>query len=182
MDLECLWGSFKPFGKVRDVYLSFNKVSRRSKFAFVRFESLEEATNMAKTTNGMHIYSWPISTKVASQDWKNRRTRKDKQSFSFQEDNRQFRPEEGGYRAEHMREEPGAKRSFAEAVRGSQRAGFGHEDEEREKMKSMHWDFSQNDKDWLKKCAIGILKGFKEVSRVNDRLESFGCKFFCVSW
>ncbi|KAK0595540.1 hypothetical protein LWI29_007665 [Acer saccharum] len=70
--------------------------------------------------------------------------------------------EEGGYRADHIREELGVKRSFAEAVRGSQRAGFGQEDEEREKMKSMQWDFRQKDQDWLKKCAIGILKGFKE--------------------
>lgn len=47
-------------------------------------------------------------------------------------------------------------------------------------MKSIHWDFSQKDQDWLKNCAIGILKGFKEVSRVNDHLESFGCKFFSM--
>ncbi|KAK0601335.1 hypothetical protein LWI29_023255 [Acer saccharum] len=78
VDLECLWGLFKPFGKVRDVYLLTEKASRRSKFAFVRFESLEEATKVAKTTNRIHVYSWPISTKVASQDWKNMKERKEK--------------------------------------------------------------------------------------------------------
>ncbi|KAK0607747.1 hypothetical protein LWI29_019875 [Acer saccharum] len=55
----------------------------------------------------------------------------------------------------------------------------GHEigEVEKENIKSMFWDYSLNDQVWLKKCAIGILKGFKDVSRVNHRLESLGCMF-----
>ena len=35
VEQRCLWDVFKPFGKVRDVFLSMEKSSRRSKFAFV---------------------------------------------------------------------------------------------------------------------------------------------------
>ena len=66
VDYECLWGLFKPFGKVRDIYLSAGKINRSSKFAFVRFDTAEEAVKVAEITNGMHVYSWPIMTKVAT--------------------------------------------------------------------------------------------------------------------
>ncbi|KAK3219558.1 hypothetical protein Dsin_013528 [Dipteronia sinensis] len=53
-DLVCLWGVFKAFGKVRDVLLSPKTSSRRSRFAFIRFKTLEEAARIAKTVNGMN--------------------------------------------------------------------------------------------------------------------------------
>ena len=53
----------------------------------------------------------------------------------------------------------------------------------------MSWDFNQNDQGWLNKCAIGVLKEFVELSRVNNRLDALGKIFSstyvgdkCVLW
>ncbi|KAK3221127.1 hypothetical protein Dsin_015097 [Dipteronia sinensis] len=72
-DLPCLWGVFKCFGRVRDIYLPAANRSRRSGYAFVRFATLEEAQRVTEMTNGMHIYGWPIKVSVAQYGWKNRR-------------------------------------------------------------------------------------------------------------
>ncbi|KAI9182831.1 hypothetical protein LWI28_029263 [Acer negundo] len=56
VDSAELWGIFKPFGKVRDVYLSEKKNPRNSCFAFIQFESLEEAETVARRVNGIHVY------------------------------------------------------------------------------------------------------------------------------
>ncbi|KAK0604603.1 hypothetical protein LWI29_017381 [Acer saccharum] len=191
VDLECMWGIFKPFGKVRDVFLSAEKASRRSKYAFLRFESLEEVTKVAKTTNGMHVYSWPISAKVAEQDWKNRMVRKEKQSFSFKRENRRSPKEGVRFRDEFVRKgygvgEKDATRSFVEAVRGKQKVEYSVNVEEKEnmkeKMKSMFWDSSQNDREWIKKCAKGRnsrkepgniqIYGTKGVGEMESRSQS----------
>ena len=49
--------NFKPFGKVKDVFLSSKSVSRRSCYAFIRFATLEEACKMSMKVNGMREYS-----------------------------------------------------------------------------------------------------------------------------
>ena len=72
MDPVGLWNIFKPFGRVRDVYLSSKSRARRSLFAFIRFETMEEATKVARLTNKMYVYGWPIVSKVASYGWNKR--------------------------------------------------------------------------------------------------------------
>ncbi|KAK0606974.1 hypothetical protein LWI29_007160 [Acer saccharum] len=57
VDVSGLWGIFKVFGKVRDVFLSSGSNSRKSVFAFIQFATSEEAQKVAKLTNGMHVYS-----------------------------------------------------------------------------------------------------------------------------
>ncbi|KAK3189697.1 hypothetical protein Dsin_029258 [Dipteronia sinensis] len=74
VDLVSLWGIFKSFGRVRDVYLSPNNGQRKMCFAFVRFDTMEEANKVATMVNDMHVYSWQITTKVATYDWNKRRT------------------------------------------------------------------------------------------------------------
>ncbi|KAK0602648.1 hypothetical protein LWI29_035654 [Acer saccharum] len=74
VDVKGLWGIFKVFGKVRDVFLSSRSSPRKSAFAFIRFAKSEEALKVAKITNGMHVYSWPIRTKVADYGRSNRRS------------------------------------------------------------------------------------------------------------
>ncbi|KAK2643838.1 hypothetical protein Ddye_019033 [Dipteronia dyeriana] len=68
IDSMGLWGIFKVFGKVRDVYLSSKKNFNGSVFAFIRFGTLEEAGKVAKNVNGMHVYGRPIVAKVATYD------------------------------------------------------------------------------------------------------------------
>ncbi|KAK3231066.1 hypothetical protein Dsin_002947 [Dipteronia sinensis] len=69
-----LWRFSKSFGKVRDVYLPSKKSLRGSRFGFIRFESAEEATNVAKKVNGMVVDSHPVSAKVALYGWNRRRS------------------------------------------------------------------------------------------------------------
>ncbi|KAK3197899.1 hypothetical protein Dsin_021314 [Dipteronia sinensis] len=73
VDLLGLWGIFKPFGNVRDAYLSTKFSSRRSRFAFIRFGSSEEAIKVVEKTNRMLMNGWPIVSKVAAIGWKRRR-------------------------------------------------------------------------------------------------------------
>ena len=68
---------------------SMEKRSRRSKFAFVLFESLEEAAKVAKTTDGMLMYGWPIVSKVATYGWSNRRVSPVNQRTSFYDEKAQ---------------------------------------------------------------------------------------------
>ncbi|KAK3218922.1 hypothetical protein Dsin_012892 [Dipteronia sinensis] len=42
-----------------------------SYYAFIRFATLEDAERVARLTNGMHVYGWPIISKIASSDWSN---------------------------------------------------------------------------------------------------------------
>ncbi|KAK2659171.1 hypothetical protein Ddye_005704 [Dipteronia dyeriana] len=72
IDQKGLWGIF--FGLVIDLYLSPKSKSRRSCYVFVWFATREEAERVAKVSNGMHVYGWTISSKVASLDWNKRNT------------------------------------------------------------------------------------------------------------
>lgn len=62
----------KDCGLVRDIHLSSKLRNRRSCYAFVRFATLDEAERVARITNGMHVYGWPILAKVANLDWNRR--------------------------------------------------------------------------------------------------------------
>ncbi|KAK2634494.1 hypothetical protein Ddye_029286 [Dipteronia dyeriana] len=81
MDQKGLWSIFKPFGRVRDVYLSSRNNSRGRLFAFIRFETMEEAVKVVKSTNGKHVYGWPIVSKVATLGWNSRRIAEADQSY-----------------------------------------------------------------------------------------------------
>ncbi|KAK2655484.1 hypothetical protein Ddye_008536 [Dipteronia dyeriana] len=75
-------------GKVRDIFLSKEKNSRGkgNKFAFVHFEAMEEALKVAKKTNGMHVYGWPIATKVVTFGWSRRNVKVEKQRSLYMKD------------------------------------------------------------------------------------------------
>ena len=134
VDYECLWGLFKPFGKVRDIYLSPDKSRRTSRFAFVRFGTQEEATKVAMTTNGMHVYSWPIVTKMADRGWKNRGVNQERQRPFVKENYRQ----QGG---KFQRMEENTSRSFVEAVRGFQTTSDRKENGKKDTMMTMALGF-----------------------------------------
>ncbi|KAK3224600.1 hypothetical protein Dsin_004462 [Dipteronia sinensis] len=131
VNLVCLWGIFRPFGKVRDVFLSAKNRSRRSLFAFIRFETLEEANKVAHMVNGMHIYGWTISSRVATYGWRNRRTMAHRHpggespeevtEVGKREGKRRYRArvgveEEGSQQANRGQFGPHVKRSFTEVM------------------------------------------------------------------
>ncbi|KAK2660333.1 hypothetical protein Ddye_006866 [Dipteronia dyeriana] len=73
VDQRSLWDIFKPFGMVKDVFLSSEHRARRSNYAFVQFATTEETERVVQLTNGMHVYGWPIISKVATFGWDTRR-------------------------------------------------------------------------------------------------------------
>ncbi|KAK3219224.1 hypothetical protein Dsin_013194 [Dipteronia sinensis] len=168
IDQVCLWGIFKTFGKVRDVFLSAEKNTRRSRLAFVRFETLDEASKVAKTMNGMHVYSWPIITKMASYDWGNRSSLSAKQNYVH----RAGKEPRGRDKVEQVKMVAKENRSFVKVVRGSQDGYFSGNAKEEEKTLMMTWDPCQVDQNWLNSCAVGVLKEFATVSSVNNRLKN----------
>ncbi|KAK2645345.1 hypothetical protein Ddye_020540 [Dipteronia dyeriana] len=70
VDAVCLWGVFKIFGKVSDVYLSPKKSSGRSSFSFIHFKMKEAAKRVVNKMNGMHIFGRLILSKIAPLGWK----------------------------------------------------------------------------------------------------------------
>ncbi|KAK3218697.1 hypothetical protein Dsin_012667 [Dipteronia sinensis] len=44
-------------------------------------------------------------------------------------------------------------------------------------MRTMNWSSQEIDQVWIKRCAVGILKHFSDVSSVNKRLRCRGFKF-----
>ncbi|KAK3197900.1 hypothetical protein Dsin_021315 [Dipteronia sinensis] len=77
VDQEGLWVIFRCFGQVKDMYLSSkNRMCNRC-YTFVRFASMSEASKVVEVvemTIGMHIYGWPISSKLAAYGWSNQRS------------------------------------------------------------------------------------------------------------
>ncbi|KAK3195427.1 hypothetical protein Dsin_026737 [Dipteronia sinensis] len=47
VDVASMWGIFKTYGRVRDVFISTKRNNRRCSFAFVRFETWEKANKVA---------------------------------------------------------------------------------------------------------------------------------------
>ncbi|KAK2634544.1 hypothetical protein Ddye_029336 [Dipteronia dyeriana] len=173
MDSVCLLGLFKTFGKVRNVFLSAENSSRRSRFAFIRFEIVNEAIKVAKTTNGMHVYSWPIVTKLAEFG-------RDKRNFSESKTSHVVGIEkelkQGSKRFQtKMVFEKG--RSFTKVARGSQKNRSVSEEKMVKKQFVMTWEIRQNDKEWLNRCAVSILIDFTPVNSVNKRQQDKGFGF-----
>ncbi|KAK1548776.1 hypothetical protein Q3G72_002780 [Acer saccharum] len=144
--------------------------------------------------NGMHIYSWPISAKVAEYGWNKRRISADRHkrlarepgteapSFAaaakhpqpefrkVQESRRDFQE---GFREQN-------NRSFAEAVRknmtGNTETRVLHSD----LAHNMSWFGSVKNEEWLMRSAVGELKVLNNIELVNKKLESRGFIFSSV--
>ncbi|KAK3220386.1 hypothetical protein Dsin_014356 [Dipteronia sinensis] len=165
VDVACLWGVFKVFGRVRDVFLSTQKRNRKSLFAFIRFESVEEAKMVAKKVDGMHVYGWPISAKLAEYGWQNRKisaTRRivaKPESDGMSSEEQVGRSSKGGFRN---------YRSFAEVLKRSQENPKGRTAETKKKCISVYYKKQQSTENWLSRCTIGVLKDFSSVSSVNS--------------
>ncbi|KAK3225668.1 hypothetical protein Dsin_005530 [Dipteronia sinensis] len=179
VDQAKLWGIFKQFGMVRDMFLSSKNSMRRSAFAFIRFASMAEATKVARLTDGMHIYGWPITSKIVVSGWNNRRTgpinyggkeSRGKMKASRNEFKRESGTDQGGDRRDK-------KRSYVEVVMGNDRKKDTREKERMVKKDKMFWDGSKTEARWLEKCAVRVRRSFNDVSTVNDRLTNEGLYF-----
>ncbi|KAK3222795.1 hypothetical protein Dsin_009820 [Dipteronia sinensis] len=165
-------GIFKTFGLVLDVFVSTKSSSRRSRFAFILFASIDEASKVARLTDGLHIVGWPIVAKVATFGWNNRRNglpNDDSLKGGFA--TKSYR---GIFRSEDKREKSS---SFVEVIRGDKHKTVPGLKEDNVDTMEMFWDGSKLEADWLSKCAVGVLKGFDNVSSVNYRLINRGVSF-----
>ncbi|KAK3225722.1 hypothetical protein Dsin_005584 [Dipteronia sinensis] len=160
VDVACLWGVFKVFGRVRDAFLSSKNSLRKSRHPFVRFESMEEAIKVANSVDGIHVYGWPISAKIAKFNWNNRR------SVEIEKSGGRTQSEKMGWygfldrgSAEWVHRN-GSKnqRSYAEAVRGPQTGFKEKSGEKKDQDLSTTWKKQKFTANWLSKYAIGTLK------------------------
>ncbi|KAK2642310.1 hypothetical protein Ddye_024073 [Dipteronia dyeriana] len=147
VDQVCLWGIFKPHGKVRDIFLSPRSNSKGSTFAFIRFESEEEAERVAKRVDGMHVYGWPIRANMASYGWNKR--------MSGRTDRGIMQGKEG---------------LIPEKARTSQSRHAGYQEQSKNKT------FSEVVKRNLSDLKEGEFKNRKRVDRLSQRIPTPGCQ------
>ncbi|KAK2650742.1 hypothetical protein Ddye_018231 [Dipteronia dyeriana] len=179
VDMACLWEIFKSLGRARDVFLSSKTTSRRKCFAFIRFESLEEARMVAENVNGRSVYGGLISSKVAAFGRKDRRkgvanqlgprTGKRVERMSLEKVRE-------GVESFHKTGFEG-NRSFVDVLSRNQKCSVKINEKVGGKVVEMMWDCNDNEDGWLSRCAVGILKEFTFVSSINFRLRSKGLAF-----
>ncbi|KAK3206773.1 hypothetical protein Dsin_020819 [Dipteronia sinensis] len=129
-DSATLWGVFKEFRRVRDVFVLTKFGFRKSGFAFSRFDSLEEAILIAKKANGMHVFGWHIVAKVANFGWTKRR------SLSYGRKSQSFDERIG---IEGLRREGFQSGYFADVVRGNHKGIKSLVVRKEEEMLTMKW-------------------------------------------
>ncbi|KAK3230023.1 hypothetical protein Dsin_001904 [Dipteronia sinensis] len=146
VDVACLWGIFKVFGRVRDVFLSTQKRSRLRFYDFIRFDSLEEASRVAKKVDGMHVYGWPIRAKIAEHGWKSRNNpgfrRKDARQV-VKEMSR--RSSDSRWSDDNQTDH----RSFTEALKGPSQLFNDRTKDKVEKRFSVKWEKHRSNDSWL---------------------------------
>ncbi|KAK3200315.1 hypothetical protein Dsin_023730 [Dipteronia sinensis] len=186
VDQKGLWEIFKPFGKVRDVFLSTPKDGIGRCYAFIRFATLSEASKVAKATDGMHVYGWPIWVKLAAYGWKDRRkvgmeghgatNRVGRGSGSLGRGQGRGGPGGGSQHPNSQMD-----RSFAEALSGNQeepKAQRSHDntpiqvvEHSRSFELTVVRDASKVDYDWIRR-HLGLTSGnFKEASKSSENWE-----------
>ncbi|KAK1591497.1 hypothetical protein Q3G72_008667 [Acer saccharum] len=123
--------------------------------------------------NGMHVYGWPISAKVAAHDWNSQRTTRFPQEGFEIGQNRNFgKVIPNGVEGRDSRSNAYAGRSYAEAVKITKPTT-----DEVGRGLSMSWGGHNRMDDWLSKSAVGTLKQFESVESVNQKLEARGFNF-----
>ncbi|KAK3228216.1 hypothetical protein Dsin_008078 [Dipteronia sinensis] len=174
VDSKVLWGFFKAFGRVRDVFLSGRSCHRRSRFAFVRFETWEKANKVANLANERNLRRWPIVSKMAAFGWKNRLSPALRLSLSRKVDGEASNVDD---KANGDQKGKPRKLTFVEMVNGYQDRCNEECLKLFEKDLSMSWDMEDGEESWLARCVIGDLKIFSDVPKMNSHLCSKGYSF-----
>ncbi|KAK1584691.1 hypothetical protein Q3G72_035284 [Acer saccharum] len=132
--------------------------------------------------NGMHIYGWPISAKLADSDWNNRRN-PPVGGIETGWPNRKYRTEKlvrrDRYEVQHRFVNQQDNRSFVEVVKEDRSGEKGRKDGQIRHTQSLYWkgDKETEVEDWLSCIAIGKLKVFDCIDHVNRNLEVRGIDF-----
>ncbi|KAK4835156.1 hypothetical protein QYF36_006037 [Acer negundo] len=130
--------------------------------------------------NGMHVYGWPISSKVAITDWDKRR--KDGTSLLG-------RNQRGADRSKGTRDSStsldvrgkgyqtfvsNSERSYAEAVYGHQNYDQFRDSKKADKNVKISWLERKEEREWISRCAIGTLYVFSNYDGARKRLKDRG--------
>ncbi|KAK1578400.1 hypothetical protein Q3G72_029975 [Acer saccharum] len=156
VDQKGLWGIFKAFGLVRDIHLSPMLRFRKSRYAFIRFAYLDEAKRVAELMNGMHVYGWPILSKVANVDWDNRK----KDRVNAQRLSNDWAEKSMGLKKVN------SGQSFTNVVKESLGRNVHQNHFQEDKQKIMNWEENKCDSSWLEFNLVGVLKSFTDISFV----------------
>ncbi|KAK2635508.1 hypothetical protein Ddye_030300 [Dipteronia dyeriana] len=149
VDSTGLWGIFKFFGRVRDVFLSHKKASRNSSFGFIRFGTLEEARKVASLRKRYEVERNVGNVKkyIHGQSF----VKVVKESFQKLD------------RTRHIGDQRfGSPKSITVGMNL--------------RVEIMNRDESQSDSTWLELSAVGVLKSFIDISSVNrlEKIEGLG--------
>ncbi|KAK2648435.1 hypothetical protein Ddye_015924 [Dipteronia dyeriana] len=132
----------------------------------------------------MHVFGWPISTKVASLEWKVRskvdvrQPRRVSRGLELNVDgNKVKKPgvSTGVIREAYNR--PGS--SYAKVVKVSQRKGnmkdsnmnfqYASDENDTERVEVINWEKELYDSSWLNLCTVGVFKKFSDVHSMIKR-------------
>ncbi|KAK1556740.1 hypothetical protein Q3G72_011167 [Acer saccharum] len=170
LDSLGLWEFFKLYGKVRDVFLSSKKSLRRGSFGFIRFDMIEEVTEVVKLVDGKLIFEWPIRAKMASFGWNCRRFSVSKQNSGKEiEVFKQIGGKDiavlsklsnGDDWLSSYRVDRDGIGTFTEVVKKDRMCNVFERLDETEKVWEMSWNSKDNEDIWLSKCVVGVLKEF----------------------
>ncbi|KAI9185659.1 hypothetical protein LWI28_009261 [Acer negundo] len=119
----------------------------------------------------MHIYGWPVKVSEAQYGWKSRKSECVKET-------KNLKAKKGYHREDYwakgnMRD----SRSFVDVVKDYRTKDDQKEDAFSEEEETMYLDRNIVDREWLKICAIGVLKEFSNFSSVKKKLIDRGFKF-----
>ncbi|KAK1553428.1 hypothetical protein Q3G72_034869 [Acer saccharum] len=125
----------------------------------------------------MHVYGWPITVKLASYGWQNRRAAGHGEANRVDSCNVDTgrRVGNGSLKVDEHRTKHLGARSYAAVLTENQKEV--QSKETRAASIRMKWDGNQGSAGWLAKSALGVLKQFKDLSAVNQRLLSRGFIF-----
>ncbi|KAK2634672.1 hypothetical protein Ddye_029464 [Dipteronia dyeriana] len=185
VDLKDLWGIFRAFGIVRDIYLSPKLKFMRSRYGFIRFATLKEASRVARLTNGMHVYGRPILSKVVDLNWNDRKNqqvkaqlvRKNRLAYLGNIGNAcsevsfaKVVMESSGRSRIHQKAQVVDALSIDQPLwryREGERLEYGRRfSNDKLEGKVIHWDAFKGDSRWLKLSLVGVLKSFTDISSV----------------
>ena len=106
---------------------------------------MDEVVKVAGLTNGMHVYGWPISSKVAKTEWNHRRHRNGTM-LGRQSHGPDWQPKDHMFRqGKSERRKSDEECSFTEAVRGGRWDKLSEKVIQPVKVATMRWDLSCND-------------------------------------
>ncbi|KAK3230413.1 hypothetical protein Dsin_002294 [Dipteronia sinensis] len=149
---------------------------------------MEEATNVVKMVNDMLVHGWPLRAKLALYGWKGRRQSVYKEDRVHGMEGLSMAIDKEGLGSSHKVDSEG-KQSFVDVVTRIQKCSAGNVTDVGEKVINMTWNSSNNEEDWLSRCAVGTLREFTDVSSVNGQLRSRGFSFSsmylwdkCILW